>query len=57
MPASRADIFAVDGLALPQRRALSRFLSAAQAAMAGGGPLQACLAIMHTIVHRSSFRM
>ena len=40
VPATRADVFAAEGLTLPQRRALMRFLTAAQAAMQGGGPLQ-----------------
>lgn len=40
VPATRADIFATDGLTLPQRRGLTRFLTAAQAAMQGEGPLQ-----------------
>ncbi len=40
VPATRADIFATDSLSLPQRRSLARFLTAAQAAMQGEGPLK-----------------
>lgn len=46
VPATRADIFAAEGLTLPQRRALTRFLAAVQAAMQGEGPLRVSFALV-----------
>lgn len=50
MPATRADIFSAEGLTLPQRRALMRFLTAAQAAMQGEGPLKVRLVLVKSLV-------